>query len=53
MAQEAFGLSGEREEIKFPITKDPASKRNEAGADLYTLAEPELPCSDLTDEGTG
>ena len=48
-----FISSGDREEIKFPIVKDPASKRQDQGSDLYSLAEPELPCSDLTDEGTG
>lgn len=48
-----FIKTGDREQIECPTTKDPASKRNEAGADLYTLAEQELPKSDLTDERTG
>ena len=48
-----FVKTGEIEQIECPIVKAAASKRSEAGADLFTLAEPEMPCSDLTDEGTG
>ena len=47
-----FGLSGDREEIKCPIVKDPASKRQDQGSDLYSLAEPELPCSDMTGDAS-
>lgn len=53
MSQEAFGLSGDREDMGFPVIKSPASKRNEFGTDLYTLSEVESPKSDLTDEECG
>lgn len=43
-----FVGAGDREQIECSVVKAAESKRQEAGADLYTLAEKESPKSDMT-----